>query len=287
MSDLESQTLIQAWRRDLQIVLGEEALDTVDVRVGIFYTAVELTNGDVGVAFTPRDLSDTVCCPRSAAAGPPAGRLAGMSVWDLAEYARSGIPLRRSVGVAALNALSARAMRLYGAPGGRVVLDADALDAAAVREEDAVAMVGAFTPFIKTLKGSVRELWVVDKHPTALRPDEVSLWRPPRRAAFTLSQADVVIITGSALVEGGLDDLLEAASRARCVVLAGPTASPWPATFFARGVDILGGVRITDGPKTMRLVSEGASGYVLFSQVGQKICVIREGWNGETAVVAR
>ncbi len=36
--------------------------------------------------------------------------------------------------------------------------DADALDAANVRPEETVAMVGAFTPFIKALKTTVRQL---------------------------------------------------------------------------------------------------------------------------------
>ncbi len=153
--------------------------------------------------------------------------------------------------------------------------DADALDAANVRPEETVAMVGAFTPFIKALKTTVRQLWVIDNTQARCGVTKSScgglLRRPP-----TLSHADVVVITGSALVEGGLAGLLDAAANARCVVLAGPTASPWPPTFFARGVHILGGVQITDGPGAMRLVGEGASGYLLFSQVGRKVCVIRE-----------
>lgn len=269
--------LIRSWHDDLTAVLGPEDPRAADVRLGVFYTAVRLTTGEVGVAFTPRDLADTVCCPRSAAAGPPAGRLAGASAWDLASYAHSRTPLRRSVGVAALNALSARAMDLHGTPGGRLLPDADALGAAGVLPDETVAMVGAFTPFIKALRNTARELWVVDKHPGALREDEMPLWRSPAEAVSTLAQADVVLITGSALVEGGLGALLDAAANARCVVLAGPTASSWPPTFFSRGVDILGGVRITDGEQALRLVGEGASGYVLFSRVGQKICVVREG----------
>ncbi len=273
---MTSDVLITDWHHDLQTALSAESLTAVDVRVGVFYTAVMLATGEVGVAFTPRDLADTVCCPRSAAAGPPAGRLSGASIWELAEYAQARTPLRRAVGVAALNALSARAVDLHGVPGGRIMPGADALDAANVQSEETVAMVGAFTPFIKALKTTVRQLWVIDKHPGARRGDEVELWRPPAEAASTLSHADVVVITGSALVEGGLAELLDAAANARCVVLAGPTASPWPPTFFARGVHILGGVQITDGPGAMRLVGEGASGYLLFSQVGRKVCVIRE-----------
>jgi uncharacterized protein (DUF4213/DUF364 family) len=136
-------------------------------------------------------------------------------------------------------------------------------------------MVGAFIPFIKALKGRVANLWVVDKHPQALKSDEMSYWRSPQQATETLSQADVVVITGSALVEGGLDSLLSAASRARRVVLAGPTASPWPPTFFAHGVHVLGGIRVLDGDKMMQVVSEGGSGY-FFESFAEKVCMVRE-----------
>ena len=117
-------------------------------------------------------------------------------------------------------------------------------------------------------------LWVIDKHPGALRVTKSSCGglcggRPLSPTPMWLSSPVQL-----SWREGCR--LLDAAANARCVVLAGPTASPWPPTFFARGVHILGGVQITDGPGAMRLVGEGASGYLLFSQVGRKVCVIRE-----------
>jgi uncharacterized protein (DUF4213/DUF364 family) len=180
------------------------------------------------------------------------------------------------VGVAVLNALSALAMAQHGAPGGRYAPGLDALAAAEIRADDAVAMVGAFDPFIKKLKGQVASLRVIDKHKEALKADEVAFWRPPELALQTLSEASVVISTGSALVEGGLDSLLDAARNARKVVLAGPTASPWPPPFFARGVHILGGIHVTDSEHLLRLVSEGGSGY-FFDSAAEKVCIVREG----------
>jgi uncharacterized protein len=135
-------------------------------------------------------------------------------------------------------------------------------------------MVGAFVPFIKALKGEVADLWVVDKHPQALKSDEVQFWRSPQQAGEALSRASVVVISGSSLVEGGVDGLLAAARNARCVVLAGPTASPWPSTFFARGVHILGGIRVLDGDKLLQVVGEGGSGY-FFEDFAEKMCVLR------------
>lgn len=268
--------LIESWHSDLEEVLEGEPLSVADVRIGVFYTAAQISSGHTGVAFTPRDLADTVCCPRSAAAAPPAGRLAGQDAWKLARYAFSEVPLRRAVGVAVLNALSAMAMARHGVPGGRLVPGLDALEAADVFAGDRVAMIGGFVPFIKALKQQVAELWVVDKHPEALKPDERSFWRPPEQMAETLSRADVVIMTGSALVEGGIDDLIRAARRARRIVMAGPTASPWPPSFFKQGVHVLGGIRVVHGAKLLQVVSEGGSGY-FFQQEAEKISIIRNG----------
>lgn len=268
-------SLVEAWLTDLWCVLEGEPIIVTDIRIGVFYTAAQLSTGHVGVAFTPRDLSDTVCCPKSAAAAPPAGRMAGQDAWTLAKYALSPVPLRRAVGVAVLNALSAQAMAQHGVPGGQAVSGLDALAAAKVQPEDKVAMVGGFVPFIKALKGNVAQLWVIDKHPQALKPDEAAFWRSPEQAIETIAQASVVIITGSALVEGGLDDLLQAASGARAVILAGPTASPWPPPFFERGVHVLGGIRVLDQHKILQVVSEGGSGY-FFETEAEKICLVRE-----------
>src|SRR3990172_12121195 len=108
---------VEAWLTDLGRLLSEEPIKVSDVRIGVFYTAAQLSSGEVGLAFTPRDLADTVCCPRSAAAAPQSGRLAGQDAWTLARDALSPVPLRRAVGVALLNALSALAMKQYGTPG--------------------------------------------------------------------------------------------------------------------------------------------------------------------------
>jgi uncharacterized protein (DUF4213/DUF364 family) len=268
-------TLVDAWIAEVKEAVQEEHIRATDVRIGVFYTAARLASGHVGVAFTPRDLSDTVCCPKSAAFAPPAGRLSGQNAWHLADYATAPSPLRRAVGVAVLNALSALAMERSGIPGGRCIPGLDALAAAEVNVDDAVAMVGAFVPFIKKLKDQVASLRIIDKHREALKADEVPFWRPPELALQTLSEASVVIITGSALIEGGFDSLLHAAQNARRVVLAGPTASPWPPPFFTRGVHVLGGIRVTDGPQLLQLVSEGGSGY-FFDSAAEKVCILRK-----------
>lgn len=214
-------------------------LPVTQVCIGVFYTAVRLSSGQVGVAFTPRDMEDTVCCPRSAAELPEAGQLSGKTAWDLGRQALSS-PLRRSVGMVTLNALSACLMIEKVIPHGHVFSNTDALDVAHIGDGDKVVMVGAFIPFIRKLKGRRVNLKIIDKHQNALKGEELLFWSPPDSADEILPAADVAIITGSALVEGGLDQLLELCTGAREIVLAGPTASLWPEPFFARGVTVMG-----------------------------------------------
>lgn len=263
--------LIAEWLSDLRQSFSDEPIVT-DLRVGVFYTAAEISTGDVGVAFTPRDLSDTVCCPKTAAAAPPSGRLIGVKAWQTAEYALSPSALKRAVGVATLNALSAAAINRYGVPEGVLHHDLDALDAAGVTPDDKVTMVGAFIPFIKSLKGRVANLSVIDKHRDALKPEEQHIWVPPERAAEALITASVVILSGSTLVEGGLDELLGFAKAARVRVLAGPTTPLWSRPFFKRGIEVLGGIMACNGRDLLAIVGQGGSGY-LFEKAARKVCV--------------
>ncbi len=267
--------LLEDLINSLQSGLDQRPLTITQACIGVFYTAIQLSDGHVGIAFTPRDMEDTVCCPRSAAELPEAGKLSGQAAWDLARQALSPFRLRRAVGVATINALSACLMAERDIPGGHILSNTDALDVAHIRDGDKVVLVGAFIPFIRKLKDRRIELKVIDKHRDALKGEELVFWAPPNSVAELLPKADVAIITGSALVEGGLDKLLELCRSTHELVLAGPTASPWPEPFFVRGVTVLGGIRVLDGAKFMRLVAEGGSGY-FFSGPAEKIAVVKD-----------
>ncbi len=267
-------TIIQELIGSMSDFVGKRDIIVEDVRIGVFYTAAKLSTGDAGVAFTPRELEDTVCCPRSAAKMPASGKLKGAKALRLIKMATSDNAMKRSVGIAVLNALSAMKMREEGVKDARVLKNADALDLIEFKADDTLAMVGAFVPFIKKLKGITKELLIVDKHPGALKEEERHMWRPPAVAADVLSQADIVIITGSSMVEGGLDQLLAACTKAREVIVAGPTASTWPEPFFRRGVTVMGGIAINNPDKLLQIVSEGGSGY-FFTGPARKIVIRR------------
>ena len=258
----------------LETELSHRPLKAAEICIGVFYTAVRLSNNYVGTAFTPRDLSDTVCCPRSAKELPEAGHLSGRDAWELARQATSPFRLRRAIGIATLNALSACLMSRKAIPEGEIITKADALDMVKIEAADKIVMVGAFIPFIQKLRKQGANLRIIDKHPESLKKDELSLWVSPDSIGEVLPQADIAIITGSALVEGGFDELLQLCSNAREIIMAGPTASLWPEPFFSRGVTVLGGIKVNNASGFMRLVAEGGSGY-FFSGPAEKIAIIK------------
>ena len=183
--------------------------------------------------------------------------------------------MKRAVGIAVLNALSAMMMREKGIKGARVLKNADALDVIAIKKNDSLAMVGAFVPFIKALKGRTKNLYIIDKHPQALKEEERDLWRDPSSVDEIMPQADIVIITGSSMVEGGLDGLLTFCTKAREIILAGPTASMWPEPFFKRGVTVMAGISINDPDRLLQIVSEGGSVY-FFTGPARKMAIVRK-----------
>jgi uncharacterized protein (DUF4213/DUF364 family) len=151
--------------------------------------------------------------------------------------------LEASIGVAAINSLlevdERRALELNAAE----VL----IERAAGKQ---VALVGHF-PFIPRLRRSARQLWVIEQQPM---PGE----HGADAAADFIPQADIAVLTGSALINHTLDALLELCrSDAEVMVLGAST--PLSPVLFEHGVSILSGARVTDEAAVLRLAGEGAT----------------------------
>ena len=90
-------------------------------------------------------------------------------------------------------------------------------------------------------------------------------------APVVVPQADVLLITGTTLLNDTLDDILAAAKPNACKVVVGPTVGLVPDAYLRRGCDILGSIRVTDGDKFLDVLAEGGSGYHFFGKSAQKI----------------
>jgi len=255
-----------------------QRLDTIELAeivVGLFYTGVRLNTNHCGVAFTPRrDIPEAVCCPRSAGRMPEAGNLRGRKVVEILPYASSSNVLKSAIGVATVNALSQYLWQEQGAEDYQILSNRDALEAIELSVVSKIVLVGAFVPFIRQLKTWNRDFIVLERDPQALKGEELKYFRPQTEAREVLSHSEVVIITGAAIVNQTIDQLLSWISPGAQVIVAGPTASMVPLAFFKRGVDCLGGIRIDHPARAMRILSEGGSGYHLFQGVAQKILLV-------------
>jgi uncharacterized protein (DUF4213/DUF364 family) len=175
------------------------------------------------------------------------GRLHLKSARELAEYARSENPLEASLGVAAINSL----------------LDVDAdqcveINAGEVLAEYGgaknIALVGHF-PFIPQLQQIARQLWVIEQRPTENE-------YPAEAAMDLIPQAEVVAITGTALINHTLDGLLSLCQPTAFFMVLGPS-TPLSPVLFRHGVTLLSGTQVVDEAAAMRTIGQAA----IFRQV--------------------
>ena len=261
-------------------ILGPE-LDEIMVErvvVGLFFTGVKLSDGSAGSCATPiKTIPEAVCCPSSAMAMPFPGKLAGRRAIDLAQEALSGHGIRRAVGIATVNALADRCWQRRPHPEVELCLGVDAFDATEIGRRDQTVVVGAFVPFLKELKRRGQPFLVLEQDPATLKADELPFFRPAEQAAEIVPLADVLLITGSTLVNNTLEDLLALARPETRVTIVGPTVGMMPDAFLARGADVLGCVRINAPDAFLDLLAEGGSGYHFFGRSAQKVVLARRG----------
>ena len=169
-------------------------------------------------------------------------RLSGMTAVQLAQLARSENLLEASVGVAAINSLLD--------PPEDITMTGNAFDLILAHGENRnVTVVGHF-PFVERLHSKVRNLWVLELEPTG---DDL----PAEKASEAIPQSDVVVITGTSLINHTLDGLLELA-RGRYTILIGPS-TPLSPVFFDHGVDAICGVIVGNPEAALACISEGVS----------------------------
>lgn len=266
----------------LRAELGSE-IETFRIEravVGLFFTGVKLDTGQAGSCATPiKEIPDAVCCPSSAMAMPFPGKLRGRPALRTAEEAVTHTGIRRALGIAALNALAQvvadRRQDSGGPLGYELIEGVDAFDAAEVTAGDTAVVVGAFVPFLRALRGLGARHWVLERDPSTLKPVEMPHFRPAEEFPAIVPQADVLLVTGTTLINDSLAGLLAVAKPGARIVVVGPTVTMVPDAFLARGCSVLGGVRITDPDAFLDVLAEGGSGYHFFGKSAQKVVLRR------------
>lgn len=256
--------------------LGSQ-IDTLTVErvvMGLFFTGVKLSDGTGGLCFTPiKAIPEAVCCPSSAKVMPTSGKLTGRKVTDYLDELFSGNPLKRTMGIAVLNALSMSCWEQQPPTGYTVKTRVDAIDEVVFPEEGYVAVVGALVPALKKLKQRGKPFGILELDPSTLKPNELPFHVPVERMPEVIPQADMLIITGTTLINDTLEDLLSRKKPEAPVVLVGPTASMLPEAFFRRGITIVGGVMVTEPDRVLDVIAEGGSGYHFFEKGAERLTI--------------
>ena len=239
---------------DIISTIGESARDMLvkEVRIGPFWTGVWSKYG--GLASTT--------FIHEPAMPPPikeAGNLTQKSVLELCNYANSDCLLQASVGMAAINsALEVDLNKCQNINAAEVLYEKG--------KNKKVVVVGHF-PFVNKLRELTKELWVVERKPQS---GDI----PASEAKRVIPQADIIAITGTALINGTMGELLSWCPKESIVMVLGAT-TPLSPVWFDYGVDLVSGTRVTDPELLLRLISEG----VVFKQIhgrGVKLLTIQK-----------
>jgi len=256
--------------------LGEEVDDIVVERAvfGLFFSGVKLSTGHGGLCFTPiKEMPEAVCCPSSARAMPLSGRLRGRPVRKYLDDLFCENILRRTLGIAALNALSMYAWEKAGPEGYEILTGADAFDELDLSRYAKIVVVGALIPMLKKLITAGADFRVLEQDPRTLKERELPYYAPADQAERYVPAADLLVITGVTILNDSLSGLLAMAKADAEILVTGPTASMLPDAFFARGVTMLGGIQVTKADELLDIISEGGSGYHFFGKYAERTVI--------------
>ena len=275
-TSLHPGSILEETSGEIREILGSD-LDSITVErvvIGIFFTGVKLSDGSGGLCFTPiKEILEAVCCPSSARAMPYPGRFTGRSAAEFLRDLPRAPPLKKAVGIAILNALSESCWKRrpdYVRETGR-----DILDTVPLPGDGYVAVVGALVPVIRRLKARGKPFGILELDPRTLKPDELPYAVPRDKADADVRRADMLVITGTTLINNTLEPLLALARPGASIVVVGPTASMLPDAFFRRGVTMLGGDSVTRPDEVLDTIAEGGSGYHFFGKSAEKTTVCR------------
>ena len=228
-----------------------EGRSIADVRIGLGYTAVQLDNGQTGVACTFHHDAKGGCTVfnglRPLQGQPAAAVLTMLDSTD---------PIESAVAIATSNALSNTEIPALSS--------GDILENVVLHPEDRVGMVGYFAPIIPKLRARTGRLDIFEKQdrgPGTLPADD---------AMTILPRCQVAVITSTSIINNTIDDLLKACGNCRDVIMLGASTPLAPRVFADTPVTVLSGIIVTNPTNILQIVSEGG-GMQLFKKNIHKV----------------
>lgn len=231
-------------RRPLADVLYETFREQAElehiecVTIGLGYTAVQTTAGDVGLSYTMA--GHALCCRRLREDRD----LDGVPALEVLACVRSADTLERSLGIALVNALNQRRALTMSEDAG--MLMAVAGIGLGVR----VAMVGFFPPVVARLRKAGAEVSVLDSDLDM--GDEVRFLRD------LATWPDVLVVTATTILNATFEVFMDHVGPDVSVIVLGPTTPMIPEAFEEFPVVMLGGSVALDNQGMVSAVRQAA-----------------------------
>lgn len=236
------------------------------------FCALELDDGSLGLSYVLLD--DTLAAMRQL---DPTLGLAGADALQTARRFVTAQGAERTVGFAAANALT---RWLFDRAGYRPDASIDSLGALDPHPGEHIGMIGLFTPLLPRVLASGAQLTVIElKAHLAGERDGYRVTLD----ADELRHCDKVVSTGTLVLNDTLDEMLARCTQARWIALVGPSMGCLPDALFSRGVTLIGGSWVLDGPSYVDALRQG----VQRQGLAQKVAITRDAWPGFETLLAR
>jgi uncharacterized protein len=235
------------------------------------FCAVQLADGSTGIAYVM--LGDT----RERLGTAEHARFVGRDALALGEGFTRSDPAARSLGLAALNALT---RHLLDRAGFTPDLATNSLGSLALGPGDRLGMVGFFPPLVRRARDAGIPITVLElKEELVQEGPGISVTLDPAR----LRECTQIVSTSTVLLNDSLDGLVAHARGCRELVVIGPSAGCVPDPLFARGITGIGGAWVSDPPLFLNRVERGER----WSDASRKFSLRRETWPGLDELLRR
>jgi uncharacterized protein (DUF4213/DUF364 family) len=159
-------------------------------------------------------------------------------------------PVKEMISLAAINAICQHVMRETN-----FAIDeaTDSLGLLSIAAGDRIGMVGFFFGLIKKIDQAGAELVVVEKNEAYIKKyTDLNVTPDPSK----LNPCNKILCTSTTILNNSLDEILSHCSADAFVSIIGPTAGYFPDPLFERGVDVVGGRVVKDGPSFLQQLAD-------------------------------
>ncbi|HUY00478.1 MAG TPA: DUF364 domain-containing protein [Candidatus Deferrimicrobium sp.] len=233
-------------------ILEEIDLNTLRIKAlskGFRFTCTMLDDESCGLCFSVfnQEPLDSVECIKTASS------VMDLDIGKVLQFAgNEEINIEKVLGISVLNAVSQHIIKnkmdQYN-----LLFDGDPIEHIQFNSPDKVVMVGYIGGIFQKLQRQIQNITIIDDR---LKNIQSPTFNTLESSQSCLNQADVVLITGSTIVNNTLETVLSWIMNAREIILVGPSAGIIPDSLFDRNVTMVSGMQVLNPLKVLQIIAE-------------------------------